>query len=163
MSHHENSKLFQAFVDSDIEVMKYLHNTHDEETALKILNEGFLFEDRLDYTTDLVSGKDIVQLDYFKLIRKKYGTYTIVIHIAKELINKYNHLLKNTNSFFYEVLSERLPEKSADGEYLYILDKQFIKGYYNQKTNTYFKNKHFNPTLNLDVFEKRMQDIKNRL
>lgn len=150
---------FLEFVSSEKNVLKYLHNTVDEATALKIINNGFIFENRLDYTTDLVSGNDIVQLDYFKLIRKKYGDFTIVIHIGRNLIDKYNKLLKNHSLYFYEVLSDLSPDLSSDGEQVFILNKQFIKGFYQQSTKKYYINPYFNPEQDLDKFYTNFKSL----
>lgn len=159
MTGHTHDIEFHNFISSNHDVLKYLHNTSDEEIANSIMQDGFRFESRLDYTTDMVSGNDIVQIEYFKLIRKKYGKYTMVLHIGKNIVDKYNLLLKNTIYFFYEVLSTVEPELSQDGESMFVLHPQFVKGYYDHEKKIGIINPKFNPTNDLPEFQQNLQDL----
>lgn len=159
MTGHPHDIEFHNFISSDSDVLKYLHNTCDEEIANSIMQDGFRFESRLDYTTDMVSGSDVVQIEYFKLIRKKYGKYTMVLHIGKNIVDKYNLLLKNTIYFFYEVLSTVEPELSQDGESMFVLHPQFVKGYYDHEKKIGVINPKFNPTNDLPEFQLNLQDL----
>ena len=69
-------------------------------------------------------------------------------------------MLTNSSTFFYEIISDCLPHKSSDGENLYVLNKQFIKGYFNHNNNTFYESKHYNPTKILDAFEQRAKNIQ---
>ncbi|OFX53612.1 MAG: hypothetical protein A2046_14040 [Bacteroidetes bacterium GWA2_30_7] len=162
MSEHTHDIAFHKFISSNNDVLKYLHNTSDEEIAISIMQNGFRFESRLDYTTDMVSGNDVVQIEYFKLIRKKYGKFTMVIHIGKNIVDKYNLLLKNTVFFFYEVISTLESELSQDGESVFVLNPQFVKGYYIHEKKIGIINPLYNPNNDLPEFEQNLQRLLSK-
>ena len=155
----ERIKDFQKFVISPDKVVVYLHNTLKEITAKKILENGFNFVSHLDYTTDSFSGKDAVELNYFNLTRKRYGHFTIVLHIGSKIIKEYTEKLKNTKYHYSEALVIGEPIINDDDELIYTLDNQFVKGFINQKTKEIFLNKDFNPLNNKDSFEKNIKRL----
>lgn len=148
---------FQEFVGLDINMSKFIHQTPTKELAERIINEGLEFENHLMHTTDQISGFDLVELNYFLMIRRNYGQLTIVIVIADELIEELIQIIKDSNIHFSEILSKTPPRYNTDDTPVYLLPEQFIKGYFNQKTfektfNLKF-NPHYRPPLITENFE----------
>ena len=137
--------ILQEFMGLDIHMSKFIHQTPTQELAEQILKEGFEFENHLMHTTDQISGFDLVELNYFLMIRRNYGQFTIVIVIADELINYLIQITKTTNIHYSEILSKTLPMRKSDDTPLYTLPEQFIKGYFNQITLERTHNPKFDP------------------
>lgn len=135
----------QEFIGLDIHISKFIHQTPTQELAERIINEGLGFENHLMHTTDQISGFDLVELNYFLMIRRNYGQFTIVIIIADELINYLIQIIKDTNIHYSEILSKTLPMCNSEGTPIYILPEQFIKGYFNQITLERILNPKFDP------------------
>ena len=135
----------QEFLGLEINMSKFIHQTPTQKLAEQIINEGFEFENHLMHTTDQVSGFDLVELNYFLMIRRDYGQFTIVIVIADELINYLIQIIKNTNIHYSEILSKTLPMCNSEDTPIYILPEQFIKGYFNQITLERILNPKFDP------------------
>lgn len=153
----KNLTSFQEFVGLDINMSKFIHQTPTKELAERIINEGLGFENHLMHTTDQISGFDLVELNYFLMIRRNYGQFTIVIVIADELIEELIQIIKDSNIHFSEILSKTPPRYNTDDTPVYLLPEQFIKGYFNQKTlektfNPKF-NPHYRPPLITENFE----------
>lgn len=140
------------------QLVTFLHNAPDEVTAQNIIEHGFKFLSHIDYTTDIVSGKDDVTISYFSLIRNAYGDYTIVIQIDKAIIEKYSNLIDDHHFHYSTVLTIDEPEPSNDGDLIYLLSPNFVKGYVHAKTGLFTANPRFNPSLDLPVF---MQNLNN--
>lgn len=135
----------QEFIGLEIHMNKFIHQTPTQELAEQILKEGFEFENHLMHTTDQVSGFDLVELNYFLMIRRDYGQFTIVIVIADELIDYLIQIIKNTNIHYSEILSKTLPMYNSEDTPFYTLPEQFIKGYFNQNTLERIFNSKFDP------------------
>ena len=150
---------FKDFIGLTNNVLTYLHNTETEEIANKILNNGFEFEGYLDHTTDLISGDDAIELRYFQIKRGRYGDFTMVIQIAKNIIDKYCELLNDTHSHYSEVLTKKEARNSNEREPIYTLPEHFIKGYFNQKTKLGTLNPKFDPYKDIPEFEENVKKI----
>jgi hypothetical protein len=135
----------QEFIGLEINMSKFIHQTPTQELAERIINEGFEFENHLMHTTDQISAFDLVELNYFLMIRRNYGQFTIVIIIADELINFLIQIIKDTNIHYSEILSKTLPICKSEDTPIYILPEQFIKGYFNQITLERVYNPKFDP------------------
>ena len=135
----------QEFIGLEIHMNKFIHQTPAQKLAEQILKEGFKFENHLMHTTDQISGFDLVELNYFLMIRRNYGQFTIVIVIADELINYLIQIIKNTNIHYSEILSKTLPMCNSEDTPFYTLPEQFIKGYFNQNTLERILNPKFDP------------------
>ena len=125
------------------------------------MKEGFEFEKYLENTTDLISGVDLVQLKYFKYTRGSYGSFTIIIQIGKELVDKYSNLVPGSQFHFTEVLSKKIPRISIDNEPIYTLPEQYVKGYFDQKFNQAVYNPVFDPHFDSPVFEQNFRKFYN--
>jgi hypothetical protein len=153
----------QEFIGLEINMSKFIHQTPTQELAERIINEGFEFENHLMHTTDQISAFDLVELNYFLMIRRNYGQFTIVIIIADELINFLIQIIKDTNIHYSEILSKTLPICKSEDTPVYILPEQFIKGYFNQITLERVYNPkfdpHFRPPTIIENFEILTKDL----
>jgi hypothetical protein len=158
MSHLSEEKLksIQEFIGLEMEISKFLHSTPSREFAEKILINGFEFENHLMHTTDQVSGFDLVELNYFLMIRRNYGQFTLVIEISDILIIDYTKRLRSFNSHFSEALSKYPPRYNEDENPVYTLPEQFIKGYFDQQTSEKIFNPKFDPYYQSPLFEENM-------
>ena len=152
-------KKFQEFIGPEVEISKFIHQTPTRELADLIIRDGFEFESHLMHTTDQISGFDLVELNYFLMIRRNYGHYTLVIEIADEIINEYTRRLKNTRFHFSEVLSKGPPRIGDDDSPVYKLPEQFIKGYFNQSTLESVYNPKFDPYYKSPQFEVNLNTL----
>ncbi|NOY37652.1 MAG: hypothetical protein GXO83_08760 [Chlorobi bacterium] len=155
----ENIMKLQAFLQCDTKVYTYLHNTPGKELAEKILKEGLVFENHLSSTTDQVSQHDLVELNYFRMIRKSYGDITIVIQISSKLVEDFSRRLRRTKFHFSEALSKTRPVYNENDYPVYQLPEQFIKGYFDHHTNEARKNPKFDPFYFPLYFEDNLQRL----
>ncbi len=151
--------LFRDFIRGSDELYTFLHNTHSAEMAQKIMEEGLLFENHLLNTSDHVSGTDLVELNYFRMIRKYYGDYTLVIQISSRLVEDFSRRLKETHYHFSEALSKTRPPYSKEDTPLYLLPKQFIRGYYDHNRKSGVDNPAFDPYYFPLYFEDNLQRL----
>ncbi len=155
----EYINILKNTIESNCNVITFLHNTEHRKTADKILKEGFEFQSYLDFTTDVVTAKDVVAIKYFTIVRQAYGKFTIVIQISKQLINEYSHRLENVAHHFSEVLSVKEPYLGDEDDMIYCLAPHFIKGYINAETGELFLNPNFNASLKIPIFEENLKKI----
>lgn len=146
-------------ISNDLEVVTFLHNTRDENIAKKIIETGFEFQSYLDYTTDVVTDKDPVTIKYFTIVRQAYGQYTMVIQIAKQLIEEYSTLLHDSPHHFSELLTTKPPYEGPEEDLIYNLAPHFVKGYVNAESGNFYKNPSFNPQKKIPIFEENMKKI----
>ncbi len=151
--------LLTKMIGNDENVLTFLHNTNTEETAVRILRKGFRFVSHLEYTTDMVSLRDPLTIEYFTMTRKMYGSYTIIIQISRDMAKKYTKLLEGVNHHFYEALTIKEPVKNSDGEFMYKLAPQFIKGYVNIEEDTFITNSIFDPYNDMKIFEQNTSKL----
>ncbi len=161
MSHLSEEKLrsLQEFIGQEINISKFIHTTPSLEFAEEILNNGFEFENHLMHTTDQISGFDLVELNYFIMIRKNYGQFIIVIEISDRLIVEYTKKLQSYNFHFSEVLSKYPPYFNDDENPVYTLPEQFVKGYFNLETMVKKYNPLFDPYFQSSLFEGNMKRL----
>ena len=144
-------------------VFTFLHNTKSKNIADNILKNGFEFQGHLEYTTDMISTKDPIEIKYFSQIRKAYGNYTVIIQISKKIINDYTKQTNNTDIHFAEILSTKTVREIEGEDAIYCLPSHFIKGYLNTNTAKFISNKNFNPYLRIDTFEENIKILLNQL
>lgn len=146
-------------IESDEEVITFLHNTQTRNIAEKIVSEGFEFQSYLDYTTDVVSARDIVTIKYFTIVRQSYGKFTIIIQISKQLIEEYADKLENIAHHFSEILTVKKPYKGPEDDLIYCLAPHFIKGFVDTESKKFYANPNFNSSLKIPVFEENLKKI----
>ena len=145
--------------ESPTQVVTFLHNTKSQETAELILKEGFEFQSHLDYTSDVVSAKDPVTIKYFTIVRQAYGDYTMIIQIAKDLIEDYSKILEELPPHFSEVLTVKEAYIGSEEDLIYCLAPNFVKGYVHSQTANFYPNPDFNPSLKLPLFNDNLKKI----
>jgi hypothetical protein len=153
--------ILEQVIQCNDEVITFLHNTHSDAIAKKIINEGFEFQSHLDYTTDVVSAKDPVTIKYFTIVRQAYGNFTMIIQINKDIIEHYSHQLKHKEHHFSEILSVKPPYIGYEEDLIYCLAPNFVKGYIDICTSEFVANPNFNPSLILPIFETNLNRILN--
>ncbi|MFC2137544.1 hypothetical protein ACFLTE_05150 [Bacteroidota bacterium] len=152
------------FIDYDeIKFICFSHRTNSEEIARKIMEEGFEFAEAIQSTTDFLVNDEVV-LKYYYNLRRNYGEYNIIICIANEVYDYYLGQLKNSpNGKMYtveELLTEREPRYDEERDQtIFLLPKQFIKGFYNEETAEITKNPDFDPNYNSDKFKENLEKI----
>ena len=158
MNHLSEEKLksLQEFIGLEKEISKFLHSTPSREFAEEIMMNGFEFENHLMHTTDQISGFDLVELNYFLMIRRNYGHFTLVIEISDTLIIEFTKRLRSFNCHFSEALSKNPPRYNDDENPVYTLPEQFIKGYFDQQTFEKIYNPKFDPHYRSPLFEENI-------
>ena len=110
------------FIGESLGYSNYLHTTSSETNAKSICNNGFRFE-IFQKTTDYISNVD--GLVYMLMIREPYGKFTVIIQIKSGIKD-------------YESISEKTT--NDEGDEMFILPPQYIKGYYNRTTKEIYSN-----------------------
>ena len=110
------------FICAENGYLSFLHTTNTMEKALSICKNGFVFM-QFNKTSDYVC--DLITLAYMLNIRKHYGDFTVIIQISNLITD-------------YEEIS--IKEIDGEGEEVFILPPQYIKGYFNRITNEIFAN-----------------------
>jgi len=103
----------------------YLHTTNSTENAVSICQNGFRYIE-FDKTTDYVNNVD--GLIYMLGIRKPYGNFTIIMQISASIKD-------------YDMISTKGVDE--EGEEIFILPPQYIKGYYDRTTKKVYPNSLF--------------------
>jgi hypothetical protein len=126
-----------------------------------IMTEGFRFEEQLTYSTDRVNPRDPVEISYFLVERKEYGSYTMIIEINKDIFKKFNYLADSADLHFEDLISIETPVLSDNDEFVYKLSPRYIKGFFNNKTGNLILNPDFNPSYESPVYIKNFNRLKN--
>ncbi len=155
----EGIRHFRDFIGGSDRLFTFLHNTDTEERARRILREGLVFENHLLHTSDHVSGTDLIELNYFRMIRRFYGDYTVVIQIDSRLVEDFSRRLRHTSYHFSEALSKTRPTYTREDNPVYILPEEFIRGYFDHHTLTGHSNPRFNPFFFPLYFEDNLQRL----
>ncbi|MFO7573636.1 MAG: hypothetical protein R6W67_00575 [Bacteroidales bacterium] len=122
----------------------FLHNTRKEEIAVKILFEGFVFENQFSHTSDRINPDEQIEIAYFLFQRKDYGPYTIVIAIPKTVYSLYTRYSNQLHLSIEELMSKEKPFMSDNDELVYCLPPEHIAGYFNNETNEFRENPKYN-------------------
>ena len=162
----ELTKQILDFINYDeIHFICFSHRTNSEVIARKIMNEGFEFAEAIQSTTDFLINDEVV-LKYYYNLRRNYGEYNVILCIANEVYDYYLGKLKESpNGKLYtveEILTEKESRYDEDRDQtIFVLPKQFIKGYYNEETSEITKNPDFDPFYNSEKFKKNLDRILN--
>ncbi|PLX11981.1 MAG: hypothetical protein C0597_14230, partial [Marinilabiliales bacterium] len=153
---------FSNFLFEDEDKIKlFLHYTAKLSVAKKILVEGFKFVNSFYKTAEYIYN-DELYLVHRHHEHKQYGKYVIVICISKEMYNHYSEELNNRrakNVAVEQLLTESPPIKDDDSDEIYILPKQFIKGYFNYMDGTIVENPDFNYNYHSDIFKENLNNL----
>jgi len=111
------------FIGKDNGYKNYLHTTDNIENAKTICQNGLIYN-QFEKTTDYVY--DPSSIIYMLGIRKAYGNYTVIIQIKPNDI-------KNLNTICQMDVDE-------DGDEIYTLPPEYVKGYYDRTTKEIYPN-----------------------
>lgn len=156
----ENTTNF--ILENDNKLKIYMHYTRDESDAQNILKTGFRFANSF-YKTALPVTRDKLDMIIKHNSQKYYGHYLIIISISSETVKYFSAEIKKAglkNISFENILTESAPLRNENGEPVYLLPHQFIKGYINHLTGEITKNPDYDPSFNSSVFEKNLLTIK---
>jgi len=148
--------------ENDKEIKLFLHYTAKENVAKKIIKEGFKFVNSFYKTAEYIYN-DELYLIHRHHEHKQYGDYVIVICIAKDKYNSYSEelaRLRAKNIAVEQILTEQAPVIDENSDEVYILPKQFIKGYFNYIEGTIVENPDFDLNYHSPKFEENLKKIK---
>lgn len=140
----------------------FLHNTREKVIVERIMNEGFIFEDRLLHSTDRVNPYEPIEVTYFLFQRKDYGPFTIIIAIPKSVFDFYTQVSHKYDTGIEEVISVTDPFYGDNDELIYTISPKHILGFYNNKTEEFFKNKSWDPEFNTTSTRSFKRDHKKK-
>ena len=141
----------------------FVHYTKGSNTAQKIVEEGFRFAISFHKTAEPIST-DQIDLIYKHNLHKYFGNYIIVICISRDIYKYYENELNKidqTNMNVEQILTESHPELDENQDEIYILPKQYVKGYLNYESGEIFRNPDFKPDYDSQLFKKNLQKVKN--
>lgn len=126
----------------------FLHNTKELNIVETIMNEGFIFESQLAYSTDHVNPNEPIEVTYFLFQRKEYGTYTIVIAIPKYIYEIYTSVSNNKEIGIEDIMTMTEPYCGDNDEMIYTLSPNHVLGYFNITTTEFYQNRNWDPFFN---------------
>jgi hypothetical protein len=126
----------------------FLHNTKELSIVEKIMNEGFIFESQLPYSTDHVNPNEPIEVTYFLIQRKDYGPFTIVIAIPKFIYEIYTAVSNNKEIDIEDILTITKPRYGDNDEMIYTLSPKHVLGYFNINTTEFYQNRNWDPFYN---------------
>ncbi len=134
-------KKLQDFIGIDENVFTYLHNTPKKDNADAIMREGFKWMRSLSKTADNRNPQDDLDMRMWNKDRSIYGPYTVIIQVGKDLMKRYSskHMLPES------LLSKDRHMDGEEGEWIYTMQPEYIKGYFDRIENVGCKNTNFNP------------------
>lgn len=152
-----------SFILENEERLKiYMHYTRFEEDAKNIIKVGFRFVNSF-YKTAIPVTRDKLDMTIKHNSQKYYGHYLVIISISDEIVRRYTDEIKKAglmNISFENIITDDPPLRNENSEPVYILPRQFIKGYINHLTGEIIKNPDFNPTYISQAFEKNLLTLK---
>jgi hypothetical protein len=123
----------------------FLHNTKDLYIVEKIQKEGFIFESQLPHSTDRVNANEPVEVSYFLLQRKDYGSYTVIIAIPRSTYELYATISNNKDIGIEEVMTITEPYYGDNDELIYTLSPKHVLGYFDIIKSEFFRNELWDP------------------
>jgi hypothetical protein len=123
----------------------FLHNTKDLYIVEKIQREGFIFESQLPHSTDRINSNEPVEVSYFLLQRKDYGSYTVIIAIPKSTYELYATISNNKDIGIEEVITITEPYYGDNDELIYTLSPKHVLGYFDILKSEFFRNELWDP------------------
>jgi hypothetical protein len=126
----------------------FLHNTKEFDIVENIMNEGFIFERQLAQSTDRVNPNEPIEISYFLVQRKDYGSFTVIIAIPKVIYETYTGVSNKKDVCIEEVMTVNDPYWGDNDELIYTLSPKHILGYFNIKTSEFYQNRNWDPFFN---------------
>jgi hypothetical protein len=141
-------ELLATILKNYIDCCFFLHNTKDINVVEIIMNEGFIFENQLSYSTDRVNPADPIEVSYFLLQRKDYGAFTIIISIPKITFDFYTAISNKKGVEIEEIITIAEPVYNDNEELVFKLSPKHVLGYFNIMTSKFYKNHNWDPDYN---------------
>jgi hypothetical protein len=126
----------------------FLHNTKEFDVVQNIMNEGFIFESQLPCSTDRINPGEPVEIAYFLVQRKDYGSFTVIIAIPKTIYETYSVIANKNDVGIEEVLTVSDPYFGDNDELIYRMSPKHILGYFNIKSAEFYQNRNWDPFYN---------------
>jgi hypothetical protein len=126
----------------------FLHNTKEFDIVENIMNEGFIFERQLTQSSDRVNPNEPIEISYFLVQRKDYGSFTVIIAIPKVIYETYTGVSNKKDVCIEEVMTVNDPYWGDNDELIYTLSPKHILGYFNLKTSEFYQNRNWDPFYN---------------
>ena len=126
----------------------FLHNTKEFDVVENIMNEGFIFERQLAHSTDRVNPNEPIEISYFLVQRKDYGSFTVIIAIPKVIYESYTGVSNKKDICIEELMTVTDPYWGDNDELMYMLSPKHILGYFNIKTSEFYQNRNWDPFFN---------------
>jgi hypothetical protein len=126
----------------------FLHNTRELNIVETIMNDGFIFESQLPYSTDHVNPNEPIEVTYFLFQRKDYGPYTIVIAIPKFIYEIYTAVSNDKEISIEDIMTITKPCYGDNDEMIYTLSPRHVLGYFNINTTEFYQNRNWDPFFN---------------
>jgi hypothetical protein len=162
----KQSKLFeeeiQKFITENEKTNNsYIHYTKEKEVAEKIIEVGFKFVDTFYKTAEPITN-DRLDLIYKHYLHKHYGKYVVIISISKTVYNMYLEKISMIKKVVNveQILSEKSPLLNENLDEVYLLPKQYIKGYIDSETGEIFRNPNFDPNYDSPTFLKNLEELQ---
>jgi len=149
-------------LENDDKLKIYMHYTRDEADAQNILKVGFRFANSF-YKTALPVTRDKLDMVIKHNSQKYHGHFLIIISISRETVRHFTAEIKKTgikNVSFENLLTESTPLRNENGEPVYLLPLQYIKGYINHMTGEITRNPDFDPAYISPAFQKNLLELK---
>lgn len=156
-----DKKISNFLFENDKDIKLFLHYTSRKEVADKIMQDGFKFVNSFYKTAEYIYN-DELYLVHRHHEHKQYGHFVIVICIHKETYEKYSDELgkiKAKNISVEQILTEKAPITDENSDEIYLLPKQFIKGYFDYTDGTITENNEFNSNYHSPVFQENLKRI----
>ena len=162
----KQNKLFdediQKFITEDEKTSNsYIHYTKEKEVAEKILSIGFKFVDTFYKTAEPITN-DKLDLIYKHYLHKHYGNYVVIISISKKIYNQYLEKISKIKKVVNveQILSEKSAMLNENLDEVFLLPKQYVKGYIDTETGEIHRNPNFDPNFDSPSFLKNLEELK---
>ncbi|MDQ1332922.1 MAG: hypothetical protein QG576_957 [Bacteroidota bacterium] len=142
----------------------FIHYTKEEQDAVNIIKEGFLFADSF-YKTALPVSDDKLDLLMKHNGRKLFGNYMIILCFADRIFTHYSEELDKFGLKGFSVenlLTEAPPFRNENADIVYCLSNRFVKGYINHQTGAIMQNPEFNPLYDSPAFKKNLELLSKK-
>ena len=126
----------------------FLHNTRELCIVESIMERGYIFESQLPASTDRINPNEPIEVAYFLIQRKDYGSYTVIIAIPKIIYEIYTGDSNKKNVDIEEVMTITDPYYGDNDELVYTLSPKHILGYFNLQSSEFHQNRNWDPFFN---------------
>ncbi len=164
-----NDKLFEEkpmkfLLENKLNSRIFIHYTKEEDVARRILKDGFLYADSF-YKTALPVTNDRLDLLIKHNNRKSFGDYLMILVISEKIFDYYTTELDRSglNGIAVEnILTEADTSVNENGDTVYLLPNNYVKGYINHRTGEVTANQVFDPSFNSPVFNRNLELLRKQ-